>query len=812
MSILKTAVFLASRFDEFADLRRKIKGLINDYPKLQFTTIDLNDGSVSHRAPLVECLANVRRSEFMILLLGDTYGNLAPKEDKSFTHLEYLEALKEGSGTRVLVFGIGESYRDGRFAFSEDPRLSGWQREIEANHTVGFFDPDVPVEDIAKSIFEKLLAALYEMRFGEVAVDSFGDASEELFDALNDGSLQDDSEISKLDERNARGPSLVGGRELFTNTMDALTQPAAVAALEQREEAQRALDIGQYGVAVSHLKRALELKPLELISNYWLAQLYVALGHKVKAHEAMTMAERAGRIAESDDLPIRASSAYIIAARAAHLAGHTSEALEYTKKAVEVSPRFAHAHVELARQYALSGANQEALSSIREAFNILPRSLREVSVDPVFRPMRKDINGLIEEIKARVASDVKDLVRVEGDIAYLVGESPAHVMLEGKSILQIMEAGRKSSRRQYKYLCNLAAEVERSRQDACPEAPQLPPMDEAHLHFGRPGRAVIIEWSKQVNDIIEPGEVVFSYKYEGSSQVRPWSFRAPEPVRMMARSGGNGTIVSSEFSCTFEYMPASFHIAEPSQAVLHHEAIKSAKENVELSAAFIESTQNKKYEMESALRLMQNSGLAAPGSLALPIGFLALAISLYLFIFSSKGLGAFLLVVAIFILSCGYIWRGRYTSKVCELKESIAEQDQNLSRKLSVYNLRKQDLATLHAGLSNIDSAYKDAKMKMCKALGLFEKGSLRKGVRLLSFPSVYSAQTGGIVRALDREIKSLRAGSTRKIEIQDDMYEWLSEDVSDKPEARLLRVIEASPERLILSHRLAYSDVKEEL
>jgi len=41
--------------------------------------IDLNDGNVSHRPPLAECLGYVRRVEFMILLLGDTYGSLAPK-------------------------------------------------------------------------------------------------------------------------------------------------------------------------------------------------------------------------------------------------------------------------------------------------------------------------------------------------------------------------------------------------------------------------------------------------------------------------------------------------------------------------------------------------------------------------------------------------------------------------------------------------------------------------------------------------------------------------------------------------------------
>src|SRR5690554_7056448 len=52
MALLKTAVFIASRFQEFADLREHLKRNITDYPVVEFTPIDLNDGSVSHRPPL----------------------------------------------------------------------------------------------------------------------------------------------------------------------------------------------------------------------------------------------------------------------------------------------------------------------------------------------------------------------------------------------------------------------------------------------------------------------------------------------------------------------------------------------------------------------------------------------------------------------------------------------------------------------------------------------------------------------------------------------------------------------------------------
>ncbi|WP_080484058.1 DUF4062 domain-containing protein [Burkholderia cenocepacia] len=111
--LIKKTVFLASRFEAFRELRAQLKQKITNYPHLNLSAIDLDDGRVNHYPPLMECLAHVRRSNYMILLLGDEYGGLAPGSSKSFTHVEYEEAVRDGAGTRVLVFCIGERYRGG---------------------------------------------------------------------------------------------------------------------------------------------------------------------------------------------------------------------------------------------------------------------------------------------------------------------------------------------------------------------------------------------------------------------------------------------------------------------------------------------------------------------------------------------------------------------------------------------------------------------------------------------------------------------------------------------------------------------------
>ena len=58
MAVKKTAVFIASRFDEFAELRQLLKRKISYVPIVQFSPIDMNDGAVSHRPVLSECLCS----------------------------------------------------------------------------------------------------------------------------------------------------------------------------------------------------------------------------------------------------------------------------------------------------------------------------------------------------------------------------------------------------------------------------------------------------------------------------------------------------------------------------------------------------------------------------------------------------------------------------------------------------------------------------------------------------------------------------------------------------------------------------------
>lgn len=636
-------------------------------------------------------------------------------------------------------------------------------------------------------------------------MDSQGDIPSELFDAIEDESLLDDAEVSALEERNAREPSLIDDRARFANTLAAITQPAAVAALEQREEAQRALDIGQYGVAIKHLKRALEYKPLELISNYWLAQLYVALGRKEKAAEAMEMAVRAARIAERDDLPYRASAAYVIAARAAQLAGHPDEALAFAKQSVEAAPRFARSHIELARQYALRRENKAALSAIRQAFALYPRSLREVFGNPVFRPMRKEIDSLVQQLKAKIARDVADLARVEGEIAGLAGKSAVTIALEGKTIPQLIESGRQSARRQYEHVCALVADAERRVLEIRAEAPKLPPATQEQLRFNRPGRARIVKWHKQPGEIIQPQETVFTYQYEGSTKIMPWLFRAGKAVRMTGYTGSDGTWVSSENPYLFEHIPANVEIPRPSRWQQLHKAVLTMERDVAAARARLDEIRARKEDTTQSRNSFQRQGMAIPGMGMLLAGAAAAAAGFLLFYFARFGYGVLLIGSAIYLANNGNTKHKAYRRHLEALERSLSQIEQELEQSHAKVTQDEQRLAALRNELAAIEDACEDAKARARDALERFEGVSLRKGGRLLPFPSIFCARAGDVVRVFDRQFDQFKNESSREIELQNDLHDWLIGDVKTSTKARLLRVTEESPGHLVFSHRQAY-------
>ncbi|HET9933807.1 MAG TPA: DUF4062 domain-containing protein [Polyangiaceae bacterium] len=460
MGTQKAVVFIASRFGEFSELRKAL--VLEIAATKPMTPVDLNDGYARHEPPLAECLARVRGADLMVLLVGDSYGPNAPGKSKSFTHLEYDEAARDGSKTRLLVYRFSSSgVREGDRRVPDE-----WLRELEEKHTpkrLGVVtDPKARASEITKHLF----AALYDLRFDEPSEDEDEadlDAAEDAFD---------DAEIDSLDAIDAEARGETGDPASELPAGSETRRPAAAASIEQRTEAERATRLGEYGVAIQHLRKALELRPLDGLANFLLARLYVVLNREDRLGEAVNLAERAARIAGDDQLPYRAARSHLLAARALTAMRHFPDAHRAVDAALEEAPDFAKAHIERARVFCAEEKASQAVAAVREGFRHHSRSLQDALRDPHLEEIRSSLRELLREQTAVWQRDVERLLELERWLAEQVDPSlpvaPAGIPAN-TNLQNLRRLGRASVARQRELVSTLVLAAKRQYLDSLPE-------------------------------------------------------------------------------------------------------------------------------------------------------------------------------------------------------------------------------------------------------------------------------------------------------------------------------------------------------
>ncbi|MEY2935395.1 MAG: hypothetical protein RL033_6144 [Pseudomonadota bacterium] len=417
MGVYKSEVFIASRFGEFRALRERLCRQIGQSKHM--SPIDLDDGHARHLPPLAECLARVRGAELTILLVGDSYGEKAPGREKSFTHLAYDETMREGSRTRVLVFRI----RRGSVSAIEHAVLTSWLEELADKHTIATLNAADDPEVLAAEVMKHLHACLYDVRFEEVSdehdAEPVGstDAETEAVDDSDNHSLDPTDGLARGAAESEEPETIEVGKEVC--------HPAALAALEQREEAERAIALHELGIAIQHARRALELRPLDGAASLLLARLYVVTGRRDRLHEATSLAERAARIFRHAQLPYRAAGAYLWAARAASERDDTVAAHDYVDGAESLQPGYAGARLERARICCREGDARRAFDCVQEAFQLHTGSLWDALRDPHLRLIRGALRRLVQEQELSWRAEVDSLLGVERKLCALSGQSPA---------------------------------------------------------------------------------------------------------------------------------------------------------------------------------------------------------------------------------------------------------------------------------------------------------------------------------------------------------------------------------------------------
>jgi hypothetical protein len=122
-------VFLASRFKEFESIRKKIISHYKNSEKIKIENLDPN--GVDIRTPTILSIDEVTKCDFLLLLVGDTYGEIPIDCEESITHIEYITAREYG--TPWLAFYVGKNDTKFESFFStedEHPKLIELKKEI----------------------------------------------------------------------------------------------------------------------------------------------------------------------------------------------------------------------------------------------------------------------------------------------------------------------------------------------------------------------------------------------------------------------------------------------------------------------------------------------------------------------------------------------------------------------------------------------------------------------------------------------------------------------------------------------------------
>jgi len=457
---LKKEIFLASRFKEFEEIRKQLAEKINHYNFME--AIDLNDNQASHRSPLEESLFHVRKAEIMILLVGETYGTIPEGETKSYTHLEYLEAIKESSNTRVLVFCIGKPYAGEHIEYSKtDVNMKQWQIELEKNHRLSKFGDETDVDNIVEKIMIMLLSSVYELN-PEEDLALFQDDELYIEDLQSDDEnfLYDD-EVEFLDNKLSEQKEIgITDVDEELEGFDLLKIPGRLAALEQKKEAQKAIEIQDYYTARMHLKKALEFRPLDFETNYWLAKLYVASAKKNLFFEIEEYLLRAARIALQDNNPFKASHCYQLIIQASIFSDKENEGLKYIALAEEITPNFARLYYEKAKFMLYFGYRDESKDALKQAMNIRMEILRDIAHDPFFLQYKDVINEIKIEMKKHLHRSCYAILSQENGINQKLNVELKQIELDRLSIYQLWNRSRKSFIEQYRLLSHFISKVD----------------------------------------------------------------------------------------------------------------------------------------------------------------------------------------------------------------------------------------------------------------------------------------------------------------------------------------------------------------
>ena len=526
-------VFLASRFGEFSDLRSTLTKAINLNRQPKLKIINLDDCAVTSFPPLTECILHVKNSNFFILLLGDEYGSIPTGHEKSYTHQEYEEAYKNELETRILVFCIGNSYSNNRIYYSDNPTMSQWQRDLEDRHTIGFFSKPTSVEEtgqLAEKITYQLLNTVYDRYFGQVQFDD--EFSPDDADVDENDIYGEENEIDKLENLDRSKSADIQPSERSSKEEDMFNYLTIIG---PSKEAQKALEMGEKSIAVKLFERIIDNRPLDILSNYWLAKLYLSVGGKKYLKKSIELATRAAKTSAWDGSNIRTSSAYQIASKASAELGNFEEAKYYAETSIEFAKNYAKAYVQKARVLVMENPkNRDEIKILLEnAINIHSGIISELFNDPLLKRHRDLIKSLYEKLLQKRINKLISVAEVENKLIILTENESYPLRPAPSDTKKFYDTLANSLTTQLAVLKDLSSKYMTSLLELGInpyEAIQVPKSVEAKKYFSE--YTSIQEWYAQEGSLVRPEDILFKYYRSSDNKLSTYRWLETYPIKI----------------------------------------------------------------------------------------------------------------------------------------------------------------------------------------------------------------------------------------------------------------------------------------
>lgn len=170
-------VFLCSTYEDLSDEREHVLEAVR---RLQLQHDSMEFFGARADLPIHTCLAEVRRSDVLVVIVGHRYGNLVPDLGISFSEAEYQEGQRLGKP--CLVYLRNENVPVLPKHIERDPAklrlLDAWKETLTKRHTVATFSRPQDLAVQVAADLSRTVQALEEA--GKTRAQAGGSAESEL--------------------------------------------------------------------------------------------------------------------------------------------------------------------------------------------------------------------------------------------------------------------------------------------------------------------------------------------------------------------------------------------------------------------------------------------------------------------------------------------------------------------------------------------------------------------------------------------------------------------------------------------------------